>query len=91
MRIALALLTVVLLFAAPAEAQKLARKDTEVPTEGFKFRSLSGYDAVPPGGRDGAEVAKFVDGMRRIVQSWCAAHHQWYNGPLQVTGQLGER
>lgn len=67
MRTALALLTAVLLLAAPAEAQKLARKDTEVPTEGFKFRSLAGYDAVPPGGRDGAEVAKFVDGQNTVI------------------------
>ncbi|MEC8494687.1 MAG: hypothetical protein VXZ39_07185, partial [Planctomycetota bacterium] len=67
MRTALALIAAVLLFAAPVEAQKLARKDTEVPTEGFKFRSLAGYDAVPPGGRDGAEVAKFVDGENTVI------------------------
>lgn len=45
--------------AAAASPQKLARKAVECPTEGFKFRPLGGYDAIPVDtNRGGAEVLR---------------------------------
>lgn len=67
MRLVLLLLTLTLGLAAPADAQKVVRKAFEVPTEGFKFRPLAGYEAVPPGGRDRREVAKFIDDDSSLI------------------------
>lgn len=63
--LSLLLLTAAIL-APSAIAQKVASKPVVCADEGFQFKALKGFDAVPING-DGVEVLKFGDGDGDIV------------------------
>lgn len=63
------LVSLTLLFAAPswASPQKVSRKYTEYPSQGFKFKALKDFEAVPAGGMgDDDQVFKFSDDQDEI-------------------------
>ena len=63
------LLAIVVLVAVPSTglAQKVVRKPVACPEQGFQFRPLDKFDAIPIDGKGSEEALKFALDQRSIV------------------------